>query len=105
VKTRLKDLVREASRALALLDADRLEELAECCQALNRESGMTGRRRLATEVREAASDMAVLARVLKATRSNLEVMERLQDLHLGRVEYSASKVAGWQPVGGRYGND
>ena len=33
----LKGLVVEASRALARLDADRLEELALSCQALNRE--------------------------------------------------------------------
>ena len=33
----LKELVREASRALASLDAGRLEELALSCQALNRE--------------------------------------------------------------------
>jgi hypothetical protein len=33
----LKDLVIEASRALARLDADRLEELALSCQALNRD--------------------------------------------------------------------
>ena len=32
----LNELVREASKALACLDADRLEELALSCQALNR---------------------------------------------------------------------
>lgn len=105
VKTRLKDLVQEASRALAQLDAVRLEELANCCRALNCESGLSGRRGLSAEAREAAADMAVLARVLKATRSNWEVMERLRDLRQGRVEYSVSKAAGWQPEGGRYGND
>jgi hypothetical protein len=35
--TKLKELVVEASRALARLDAGRLEELALSCQALNRE--------------------------------------------------------------------
>ena len=33
----LKELVAEASRALAQLDAGRLEELALSCQALNRD--------------------------------------------------------------------
>jgi hypothetical protein len=36
-RPKLKELVVEASRALARLDADRLEELALSCQALNRE--------------------------------------------------------------------
>jgi hypothetical protein len=105
VEARLKDLVREASHALALLDADRLEELAECCRALNRETGIVKRRKLSAEAREAVADMAVLARVLKATRANLDVMERLRDLRQGRLEYSDSKAAEWQPSGGRYGND
>src|ERR1039458_6427376 len=66
----LKELVVEASRALARLDADRLEELALSCQALNRalvpanaeESAV-----LASQAREAAGEMAVFARVLEAT--------------------------------------
>ena len=33
----MKELVQEASAALARLDAERLEELAKCCQALNRD--------------------------------------------------------------------
>ena len=36
VRPELKELVVEASRALARLDADRLEEMALSCQALNR---------------------------------------------------------------------
>ena len=38
INPELKQLVGEASRALASLDADRLEELALSCQALNRDS-------------------------------------------------------------------
>ena len=37
INPELKQLVAEASQALACLDADRLEELARSCQALNRE--------------------------------------------------------------------
>jgi hypothetical protein len=36
-RPKLKELVVEASRALARLDADRLEEFALSCQALNRD--------------------------------------------------------------------
>ena len=85
----LKQLVMEASRALALLDAGRLEELALSCQALNRDLGTSGRAdrpRMARQAREAAAEMAVLGRVLEATRGNLEVMNRLRELRAGRLE-------------------
>ena len=81
----LKQIVTEASRALALLDADRLEELARACQALNR--GQLENADMARQAREAADEMAVFARVLDATRANLTVMNRLRELHQGRVDY------------------
>jgi len=87
----LKTLIAEASRALARLDTGRLEELALSCQALNRRlipGDAEGRRHLAQQAREAASDMAVFARVLDATRANLNVMNRLRELRMGRLEYS-----------------
>jgi hypothetical protein len=57
----LKELVVEASRALARLDADRLEELALSCQALNRDlaqadAGMA-RAALAVECKEAVREI------------------------------------------------
>ena len=103
----LKSLVREASEALALLDANRLEELALCCQALNRElkpGARDGRRRLETEAREALGEMAVFARVLEATRSNVMVMERLRELRLGRLGYETRGETAWRPLGSRYGD-
>jgi hypothetical protein len=87
----LKDLVVEASRSLARLDADRLEELALSCQALNRDLAPASKEEravLARQAREAAGDMAVFARVLEATRANLNVMNRLRELRAGRLEYS-----------------
>jgi hypothetical protein len=91
---KLKNLVVEASRALARLDADRLEELALCCQALNRDlptRDQSACAALAIEAREAAGDMAVFARVLEATRANLNVLNRLRELRMGRLEYSAGR--------------
>jgi hypothetical protein len=90
VHPELKELVAEASRALACLDADRLEELALCCQALNRDrtpEDSVERRELARQAREATGDMAIFARVLEATRANLNVMNRLRELCGGRLEY------------------
>jgi len=91
----LKELVVEASRALARLDADRLEELALSCQALNRDLAQSDlaqgdaadRAALAREAKEAVGDMAVFARVLEATRANLNVMNRLRELRAGQLEY------------------
>lgn len=89
-RPQLKELVAEASRALARLDADRLEELAHSCQALNQDLKRLGRGQrceLARQSREAAGDMATFARVLDATRSNLSVMNRLRALRSGQLEY------------------
>lgn len=88
----LKQIVQEASRALACLNADRLEELAAACQALNRDlesisSSSASRADLARQVREATGDMAVFSRVLEVTRSNVSVMHRLRELREGRLEY------------------
>jgi hypothetical protein len=86
----LREIVTEASCALALLDVVRLEDLALACQRLNRnlESSVPAEGiELARQAREASGDMAVFARVLEATRANLAVMHRLRDLREGRLEY------------------
>lgn len=104
----LKQLVVEASRALARLDADRLEELALSCQALNQAltpMSPDQRKTLARQSREAAGDMATFARVLDATRANLNVMNRLRDLHTGRPEYSSPQLQGPAGKGGLDGNN
>ena len=94
-RLKMKELVVEASQALARLDAERLEELALCCQALNRDLAQNelthgdaaGRAALALECKEANGDMAVFARVLDATRANMGVMSRLLELQVGQLEY------------------
>lgn len=94
----LRQIVVEASRALACLDAERLEELALCCQALNR--NLPQRSELVRQARNAAPDMAIFARVLEATRSNLNVMRRLRDLRLGAARYGDTNPELWVPGGG-----
>lgn len=87
----LKELVVEASRALARLDAARLEELALSCQALTRAripEDADEQKLMARQAREAKDDMAVFARVLEATRANLNVMKRLRELRAGQLEYT-----------------
>jgi hypothetical protein len=107
----LKQLVAEASRALAQLDAGRLEELALSCQALNRELTVASREdrvQFALQAGEAAGEMTVLARVLDGTRANLNVIRRLQDLRTGRLEYAQPPAAAncaWDPVECRHGDN
>jgi hypothetical protein len=107
-RPRLKELVAEASQALAHLDAERLEELALSCQALNRDlvlGDQDSRNALAAESREAVGDMAVFARVLDATRANLHVMNRLRELREGRLEYGGPQVQMWRRTGSGHGNN
>ena len=94
VHPKLRELVVEASRSLARLDADRLEELALCCQALNRDLAPANREQraeLARQAKEATGDMATFSRVLEATQANLNVMKRLRDLRAGRLEYGQER--------------
>lgn len=102
-RPKLKQLAAEASKALARLDADRLEEFALACQALHRDLMLrlpVEREMLAGEARDAAGDMATLARVLEATRANLQVMNRLRALRTGSFQY-----AEWGIAEGRRGHD
>lgn len=95
----LKALVAQASQALALLDAERLRELARSCAALSQDLpplAASDRKTLECEAREAAGEMAILGRVLEATRENIRVMHRLRELRTVRLEYSARQAAaGW----------
>lgn len=91
IRPELKQVVAEASRALACLDADRLEELAGCCQALNRD--LPTRAHLRRQAQEAKAGMETFARVLEATRANLSVMRRLRELRQGAAAYGDPKEA------------
>lgn len=95
---RLRAIVIEASRALALLDTQRLEELALSCQALNRTLAAGGgdlesRKSLVWQSKEAAADLTVFGRVLEATRANVNVMNRLREMRGERLEYRVRSAA------------
>lgn len=104
----LKELVVQASQALAHLDADRLEELALSCQALNRDLGPTNflkKKSLRTQAFEARKEMAGFAGVLEATRANLNVLTQLRDHQQGRLEYCESQVRGWEATETGHGDN
>ncbi len=98
----LKELVVEASRALALLDAPRLEELAVSCEALNRSLDTmepARKKELARQARAAQADMSVLRRVLEVTRANQNVMRRLREMRERRLEYDERLIRGAAKAG------
>lgn len=88
VRPELKTLVAEAARSLAKMDAERLEELALSCKALQCDRPLSSQQIPLCELHEVKQHMAVLAKVLEATRRNLFVMNRLRELHPNRMEYS-----------------
>ena len=103
----LKALVRDASSALCRLDSARLAELAEACEALNRELpvyGASASAAIAEDAREALHEMSIFARVLDATRANIRVIDRLAELREGRVEYSERQAKGWRHEEGGSGD-
>ena len=49
--------------------------------------------------------MAIFARVLEATRANLQVMNRLKEMRAGRLEYSERQARGGKGTEGGHGHD
>lgn len=85
-----KDTLVDASRALALLDADRLEEMALSCAALMREqqgAHLHTNRQGEPGFDDAGQEMAIFARVIEATSVNLHVMRRLRAARTHQLEY------------------
>jgi len=106
--TQVREKVKEASLALARLDADRLEALVVSCKALERDLALTSGEAIEmapSEAKAAMNDLAVFARVIEATRANLNVMTRLRDLREGRLEYKERQVQGWVRAEASHGDN
>jgi len=86
----LKNMLIEASHALAHLDADRLEEMALSCAALVRDGDQVrcdAKNQCESGCDESMQEMAIFARVLEATRANLKVMRCLREVRSAQLEY------------------
>jgi hypothetical protein len=107
VRPALRDMIVEASRALAQLDADRLEALAVSCQALNRDlkRETVERNALSSEARSVVVEMGAFASVLDATKANLQVMNRAQELCGELPQYGPGVGCGWQSREARNGHN
>jgi hypothetical protein len=79
----LRGIVQQATAALIVMDAERLEELALCCADLNREwDGSAARSQAASQLRGVGSDLDLLKSILLETRANLTVLSRLHTIRL-----------------------
>ncbi len=101
--TKWKETLVDASRALAHLDADRLEEMALSCAALvgDEHAHFDIRRHAEPGFGEAGRELASFARVLEATRANLNVMRRLRAQQL---EYGMAQGICDAPLESEHGN-
>jgi hypothetical protein len=50
----------------------------------------------ARQARDASAEMAIFAKVIEATRANLNVMNRLRELRGAPLEYSEVEARGWE---------
>lgn len=102
----LKNILGEASRALAHLDAETLEEMAAYCAALIQDDETSGsvESRLDSECKEAWKEFAIFVRVLESTKANLNVMRRLRQMRASRLEYGPSLGRGDLSAGGYHGD-
>ena len=103
----LREIVAEASRALVQLDAERLEELALSCQALNRRlpESVTKLTPDPAQTRAAKREMATLGRILEVTRGNLRVLRQLRHFEQGFLEYKDAGTAAWPKEEARNGDN
>ena len=111
----LRDLVQQATAALVAMDADRLQELAQCCTDLNCElrqesafSGHAGPVALPTGPALSSpafleadlllqTDLKTLELVLAETRANIQVFLKLYSLRSGNADRLSNPFAKWAP--------
>lgn len=102
----LRTILSEASEALARLDADRLEEMAFCCESLAGETLLCGSLDpLRDDRRKAEDELTVLRKLLKATRSNLAIVNGIGAERGSRLEYGDNRAIGSVGTEGDHGND
>jgi LmbE family N-acetylglucosaminyl deacetylase len=88
-------ILKEASLALARLDADRLEELAAACRVLNRDLPyIDTETRDLVQLEDCLKALKVLGRIVEKTRYNLEVVRRVQARSRGAHALDALAGAG-----------
>ncbi len=101
----LRRTLVEASKALARLDADRLEELALCCVALIETEKLPEVQPAGPATGDAARELSVLNRMLDSTCANLRIMHGLRDGKAHQLEYGTRDARFGAMRGSEDGND
>ncbi len=103
----LKEILGEASRALARLDANRLEDMTRRCEALVCGSDTEPEAKRPPMLAESAMDneITTFARVVEATRINLQVLRRLTEIEAGQLEYSFATAGRNRAKRNEHGHD
>lgn len=96
----LKKMLVEASQALALLDADQLEEMAASCEALiSPPGGAAGQ--FAAQCVDIRQELSTFKRVMEATRANMSILCNLDGGKPEQLEYTPmTAIARANPRGG-----
>jgi hypothetical protein len=97
VRPQLKELITEATGALARLDGDRLDALVATFRALSCDFDSWASpkpERLAAEVRDAAREIIAFAHVLEETQANLRVISLVTELRTGLRGYGPQAGCG-----------
>jgi hypothetical protein len=102
----LRNIFAEATLALAHLDSDRLEQMRLSCAALVRDDATGGgvRTSVYSGCTDAWMEIAVLMRVLDATKANLDVMRRLREMCSAQLEYCPNSGRGGHSLDGDHGD-
>ena len=102
-----KDTLVNASHALAHLDADRLEEMALSCAALVRDGSAAHfdtRHQAEPSFGEAEREVATFARILEATKANLNVIRRVRAHATTQLEYGEARSFCGLSAEGKHGD-
>ncbi len=94
----LCDVIRDATRSLACLDAERLEELAASCRLLTRQNEQERIAPPREDAVRAQAELAVLGRLLVETQQNLRVLRSHTGGSQARGDYGRFILPAWIPM-------
>ncbi len=101
----LIEVIAEATHALSRLDADRLEELMQSCDALKCEVFDTERGAFQNLSSMLVRHVTIFARVIDATRDNLNLLNLLSESGGNPLEYGPGAGRNWMQVRLCHGDD
>lgn len=105
VKPKLKEVLSEATPALARLDAKRLEEIALACEELMGDPTQDAVGRFGSAPQDVPRELRVFHRTLLATAANRKVLARVHESSPRLLEYGGSSQSVGYALEGSGGDD